>query len=108
MTPVTVLRRMTRFSRSPGAGLAALAALLFLFVTAEVFDVVHTLDFKAHQNGEPCKICLSMASLGSASVGQTQVTIAEHTVAPFVMLRPKVLLSAELPRPAARGPPAAS
>ncbi len=99
---------MTRFSRSPTARLGALAALLFFFVTAEVFDVVHTLDFKAHQNGQPCKVCLSMTSLGSASVGQTQVFAAEHTVAPLIVMRPKILLSAELPRQSARGPPIAS
>jgi hypothetical protein len=44
------------------------AALVFVLVAAEVFAVVHPLDLAAHATDEPCAICVSVASLGSANV----------------------------------------
>lgn len=48
-----------------------IAALVACFLFAgEVFAVCHALDFKAHANNEPCKICLSMAGfVAGANVG---------------------------------------
>ena len=44
------------------------AALVFVLLAAEVFAVVHPLDLAAHATDEPCAICLSVASFGSANV----------------------------------------
>jgi hypothetical protein len=94
--------------RLPHGKAAVAVGVLFLFVTAATFEVVHPLDFKAHQDGKQCSLCLSMASLDGACVGQPIVFAADHTVASAATTLPTALISAELPRQSARGPPSAS
>ncbi len=43
-----------------------LFAFVLLLVQSGV--IAHQLDFKAHQSGEPCQICLHTAHLGDAAV----------------------------------------
>ena len=58
-------RRRTRRPESRSTLLGA--ALVFVLLAVEAFAVVHPLDFAAHATDEPCKICISVASLGSAN-----------------------------------------
>ena len=44
--------------------------ITFVLLAAEAFAVVHPLDLAAHATGEPCAICVSVASFGSANVAQ--------------------------------------
>jgi hypothetical protein len=80
-------------------------ALLLAFASAEAFGVVHAVDLKAHQSGDLCKICLSAASLGAASLGQIDVFVPERALVPLYVPPPTGFVSARLPRESARGPP---
>jgi len=59
-----------RYERKEVRKLRIAALAVCFLLAAEVFAVCHALDFKAHANNEPCKICLSMAGfVAGANVG---------------------------------------
>jgi hypothetical protein len=104
---VIAFRRLRRFLRAAPVRLGLGAALLIFFVAAEGFDAAHAADFKAHQDGQPCKICVAAASLASASVGKTTVFVPEAAAVCVCSGPFRTFFSADLPRPSARGPPSA-
>jgi hypothetical protein len=82
--------------------------LLLALVAVETFAVVHPLDFAAHPNGEPCKICVGVASLGAAAVSAPPVFTFDSAL-PELVSAPALPRSSVAPlRPSARGPPLAS
>jgi len=87
--------------------IAAVAAC-FLFA-AEVFAVCHALDFKAHANNEPCKICLSMAGfVAGANVGHAIAIPVIPQSAECDTAYAVLLVSHDTVPHRARGPPLAS
>jgi hypothetical protein len=88
------------------AWLGAVAVLLLL--VAQAFATAHRLDSAAHANGDPCAICVSVASLGTgaaAHVVEFSIDIARPAL---VAAERPVLVSTSRIRPSARGPPIAS
>jgi len=84
------------------------AALVCLLLVAEAFAVVHPLDFDAHSTDEPCKICISVASFGAATVANIAVLVID-SASPALVVDPLVLSSHSRPTSYfARGPPVAS
>jgi hypothetical protein len=82
--------------------------LVCLLLAAEAFAVVHPLDFDAHLTDEPCKICISVASFGTATVAAISDLVID-SASPTLVVVPVVL--SIRPRPTshfARGPPVAS
>lgn len=95
-------------SRMSLASVLRAAALAAVLLVAETFAVVHPLDLAAHSNGEPCKICVSVASVGTAAVAQP-IVFAVDAASPALIVPPvSVPAAARRFRPTARGPPFAS
>jgi hypothetical protein len=88
------------------AWLGVVAVLLLL--VAQTFATTHRLDSAAHANGDPCAICVSVASLGAGATAQV-VEFGVELVRPLlaVVERPVFVSPARI-RPSARGPPVAS
>ena len=85
------------------------AVLVALLLVAEVFAVSHPLDLAAHANGEPCNVCLSLASFGSGAVAHAAELGVDTTLPTFVAVGDEpFLLSAVPARQLARGPPVTS
>lgn len=87
-------------------GIGALAVLLLLI--AEAFAVTHPYDSAAHDNGTPCAVCVSVATLGAAAVSsppQLEVVITPAT--PIELVATTVPAAAPARR-YARGPPIVS
>jgi hypothetical protein len=87
---------------------AVSATVVALLLVAEAVALTHPLDFDAHAAGEPCKICISVAGLGSAAVAQdAPVCLDSAAVAPLADgLSP--IPYTRLATHTARGPPLAS
>ena len=84
------------------------AALVCLLLAAEAFAVVHPLNLDAHSTDEPCKICLSVASFGNATVAPLPYLVIDTSAAPLIVL-PFLVTSRSGPtNHFARGPPIAS
>lgn len=79
--------------------------MLCAFVAIETFTVVHPLDLAAHANGEPCKICVSAASLGDAVVADAPIFALEPVSVDVVVATGVPFRSAAPIRQTARGPP---
>jgi hypothetical protein len=83
-------------------------ALALVLLAAETFAVVHPVDLAAHSNGEPCKICVSVAGVGTGTVAQPFVFTVD-AAPPALAAEPSlVVVAAQRVRPTARGPPLAS
>jgi hypothetical protein len=80
---------------------------VFLLV-AEAFAVSHPLDFAAHADGEPCKICLGVASFGHGDVAQTADVVGVSMTFELDSLEPVAPGFTAPVRQSARGPPVAS
>jgi hypothetical protein len=87
------------------AWLGALAVAL-LFV-AQAFASVHKLDSAAHANGDPCAICVSVASLGAGAAAHAPQLDLERVRPLLTRAVSPVVVSPARIRPAARGPPVA-
>jgi hypothetical protein len=74
-------RRADRRTLRPRVLLSAV--ITFVLLAAEAFAVVHPLDLAAHATDEPCAICVSVASFGSANVAPA---------ADFAIVRSKLIL----------------
>jgi hypothetical protein len=84
------------------------AMFVLCLLGAETFAVTHPLDLAAHGTGEPCKICLSVASLGSGAVAAVAVFHLDTAAPTLTVAHGLVLLSAAPVRQSARGPPVLS
>jgi hypothetical protein len=82
--------------------------LLCLLVMAETMAVAHSLDFESHAGSEPCKICISVASFGSAAPARTAVLLPPAAPIPVAFQEPATIGAARSEPPTARGPPQAS
>jgi len=92
---------------SPVKRIAAVV-LLFVLVAAEAVAVAHSLDFDAHAAGDPCKICVSAAGLGTGLAPTPAAAEPPRTDWP---VGPVLLQPIPAPRPeraSARGPPVLS
>jgi hypothetical protein len=84
------------------------AALVCVLLAAEAFAVVHPLDLDAHSTGEPCKICISVASFGSATVAALAGFVIDAS-SPQLDSVPFIVTTRSRPTSHfARGPPRAS
>jgi hypothetical protein len=83
-------------------------ALALVLLAAETFAVVHPLDLAAHGNGEPCKICVSVAGIGTGAVAQPLVFVVDAAPPALSAESALVFVAAQPVRPTARGPPLAS
>jgi hypothetical protein len=84
------------------------AVITCVLLAAEAFAVVHPLDLAAHATGEPCAICVSVASLGSANVAPA-TNIAIVRAASFLPLADAAHAGIHAPSYyLARAPPLAS
>jgi hypothetical protein len=101
---VTATARL-RLARSAALRSWLVAAFLWALFAVETFAVVHPLDLDAHANGEPCKICVSAASLGSAVVADVPVLQLERSSADLAAATELPFRSAAPVRQTARGPP---
>ena len=82
------------------------AALVVCLLLAESFAVTH--QYKAHDNGQACTVCVGVASLGAGNVAAPLVVEAA-IVAPFVAVAGALVFVSVVPaRRYARGPPAVS
>jgi hypothetical protein len=79
--------------------------LVGLLIVAEAFAATHQLDSAAHSNGEPCNICVSVASLGAGAVAQVVEFGVDLSHPTFVAVDGSVLVSSVPTRRSARGPP---
>lgn len=103
MTRHVSLRQSSGATRR--AWLGALAVTLLL---AESLALTHPLDSAAHTNGQPCSICLSVATVGAGAVS-TQTPIHLDAATPtLVAVVAAALVSHPVQRRFARGPPAVS
>ncbi len=84
------------------------AVLVLALLVAETFATVHPLDLDAHSSGEPCKICVSVASFGAATVAKAFVFSVDAATPRLVATLPLIPVSAQPIRAKARGPPLAS
>jgi hypothetical protein len=82
--------------------------LVALLLVAEAFAATHQLDSAAHANGEPCNICLSVASLGAGAVAHGVELGIDFSRPTFVAFDGSILVSSVPTRRSARGPPVAS
>jgi hypothetical protein len=84
------------------------AALVAFLLLAESLAVTHPLDFAAHDNGQPCAVCVSVTHLGAAAVS-TPVQLALEMVTPAFVASVAVHFVSIVPvRRYARGPPSFS
>jgi hypothetical protein len=81
------------------------AAWLCTLVAVETFAVVHPLDLAAHSNGEPCKICVSAASLDNVVAADVVVFSPEPADANVDAAPALSFRSAAPIRQTARAPP---
>jgi len=86
----------------------AALVLLFVLVAAEAMTIAHALDFDAHAGGEPCKICVSAAGLGSAAPARVLAADVPHTDPPVAVALDRSVPAPRPERASARGPPLAS
>lgn len=86
----------------------AAAVLLLVLVATEAMAVAHSLDFDAHAAGDPCKICVSAASLGH---GASAAAVSAEPPRAYPPVATTCDSAVPAPRPArasARGPPLVS
>lgn len=84
------------------------AALVAFLLLAESLAVTHPLDFAAHDNGQPCAVCVSVTHLGHGAVS-TPVQFAFETPSPVVVASVAAHFVSIAPtRRYARGPPSLS
>jgi hypothetical protein len=88
--------------------LFAAVALLCALVCAEALSVVHSLDFDAHANGEPCKICISVAGVGAGAPHRAVLPEAPRAGEPGSWAPAAFVDSRRAERRSARGPPVVS
>ena len=67
----------------------------------------HELDFKAHQPGEKCELCLHAAPLSSGAAVVSGLTLAYVSAASDFQPYATAIATGSLFRARARGPPAA-
>lgn len=94
--------------RNPRLHSLAAVLLLFALVAAEALSVRHSLDFEGHTPGEPCKICIGVAALGSGAPAKSPSPDVPRVVIPGCGFH---VLPVDLPtveRPSARSPPPVS
>jgi hypothetical protein len=84
------------------------AVLVALLLAAEAFAVVHPLDADEHASGDPCKICLSVASFGGAAPTHAAAAVIERVRAALPVATLVVLEFVARTRQVARGPPSVS
>lgn len=84
------------------------AALVAFLLLAESLAVTHPLDFAAHDNGQPCAVCVGVTHLGHGAVS-VPVQFAFDTATPVSVASVAVAFVSIVPtRRYARGPPAIS
>jgi hypothetical protein len=84
------------------------AALVAFLLLAESLAVTHPLDLAAHDNGQPCAVCVSVTHLGHGAVS-TPAPFALETATPvFVASIVAHFVSIVPTRRYARGPPSFS
>jgi hypothetical protein len=104
MTQVAILRECRRPTRQAWVGATLVVALLL----AECFAVTHPVDAAAHDDGQPCTVCLSTTTLGAGAVA-TPIHFGLDAATPvFVATFVAALVSTVPTRRFARGPPAVS
>jgi hypothetical protein len=79
-----------------------------LLLVAEAFAGIHPLDLDAHANGEPCKICISVAGFAAATAADLPAILVDAAVSVLVPVPRFAPSSAEPARQSARAPPSAS
>lgn len=101
--------RADKYTRTGLRRLRIAAVVAFFLLAAEVFAVCHALDFKAHANNEPCKICLSMAGfVAGANVGHLHIIPVVPQSAERDTPHETLRVSHYVVPKRARGPPVAS
>ena len=90
--------------RKPLQHVAAFVLFLVL-VAGEALAVVHSLDLDAHASGDACKICISVADLGSAVPPQAVLAEAPRTDSPVRTAHDDSVPTLRAERATARGPP---
>jgi len=88
----------------------AVALLVFCFVAAESFSVVHALDEAAHTGDGVCKICVGAASFAAAATAPPVPQLVVVAASAEIGVRPPLVAAARaVPlRPPARAPPVLS
>lgn len=86
----------------------AAAVLLLVLVATEAMAVAHSLDFDAHAAGEPCKICVSAASLGSGAPAAAVPAEPPGVCPPLATPCDRAAPAPRPERASARGPPLVS
>ena len=104
MTRPAVLRECRRPAFKSWVG-AALVAFLLL---TQALAVTHPLDFAAHDNGQPCAVCVSVTHLGHGAASTPVVFALETAAPPFIPSVAVAFVSIVPSRRYARGPPAVS
>ena len=101
-------RAVLRECRRPTLKTWVGAALVAFLLLAESLAVTHPLDFAAHDNGQPCAVCVSVTHLGHGAVS-TPVPLALETATPTVVASLAAHFVSIVPtRRYARGPPSIS
>jgi len=101
-------RAVLRECRRPAFKTWVGAALVAFLLLAESLAVTHPLDFAAHDNGQPCAVCVSVTHLGHGAVS-APVQLALETATPVFVASVAVAFDSIVPtRRYARGPPSIS
>jgi len=101
-------RAVLRECRRPTLKTWVGGALVAFLLLAESLAVTHPLDFAAHDNGQPCAVCVSVTHLGHGAVSAS-VQLALETATPVLVASVAVAFVSIVPaRRYARGPPSIS
>lgn len=85
--------------------LALGALLLCALAAAEALAVAHWLDLESHAGAEPCKICISVAGLGTAAPAKAPPPAQPVAAVPAAAVTRATAGGAAVHRPSARAPP---
>jgi hypothetical protein len=82
------------------------AFVLFLVLVAgEALAVVHSVDLDAHTSGDGCKICITVADLGSALPAKAVLAVPPRSDSQIVAAHGDPVAAVRAEAANARGPP---
>ena len=101
-----IAMRMRRFCKQRAIGVLLTAAVTLLAAQGIAFQ--HDLDLESHAPDQVCELCITVASLSGANVGQTQAILQPADPLELTPIQPELSLERLLRHRPARGPPTAS
>ena len=99
---------LSRFRKRGVSTALSMATLALVLLASQHIAFQHELDLDSHAPDQICEVCITVAGLDGADVGQAQVSMTFADVPRLPDYQPAIRSEALLKHRFARGPPATS